>query len=96
MNTAKKGRRNEHRSRDLLEAAGYRVMRSAGSLGPFDLLGLSTTDLVAVQVKSNRPPGPLEMREMQEFPVPPNCRKLLHVWRDRQRQPDVRELSAAS
>ena len=34
-------RRNEHRSRDLLKALGYRVLRSAGSLGAFDLLGLS-------------------------------------------------------
>ena len=92
MNTAKKGRKNEHRSRDLLEALGYRVMRSAGSLGPFDLVGLSATDLVAVQVKSNRPPGALEIREMQEYPVPPNCKKLLHVWKDRARLPEVRDL----
>ena len=41
MNTSAKGRRNEHRSRDLLKALGYRVLRSAGSLGAFDLLGLS-------------------------------------------------------
>ncbi len=94
MKTAKKGRRNERRSRDLLEAVGYRVMRSAGSLGPFDLLGLSATDLVAVQVKSNRPPSALELRELGEYPVPPNCRKLLHVWRDRQRLPEVREVGA--
>lgn len=33
MNTAAKGRRNEHRSRALLEAAGYAVTRAAGSMG---------------------------------------------------------------
>ena len=92
VNTAGKGRRNEHRSRDLLKALGYRVLRSAGSLGAFDLLGLSATDLVAVQVKTNRPPSALELRELAEYPVPPHCRKLVHVWKDRQRLPLVQEL----
>lgn len=92
MNTAKKGQRNEHRSRAILEASGYRVLRSAGSLGAFDLIGISATDLLAVQVKSNRPPSLLELRELAEYPVPANCRKLVHVWRDRQRLPEVREV----
>ena len=29
---------------------------------------------------------------MNLFPVPANCRKLIHRWRDRQRLPDVKEL----
>lgn len=39
MNTKRKGNRFEHRSRRLLEAAGYRVTRAAASLGTFDLVG---------------------------------------------------------
>src|SRR5262245_1538557 len=46
MKSAKrKGTRNEHRSRLLLEAAGYAVTRAAASLGAWDLiqLGVSPT-----------------------------------------------------
>src|SRR5262245_29150288 len=38
MNTAAKGRTREHRSRQILEAAGYQVTRAAGSLGDWDLI----------------------------------------------------------
>jgi hypothetical protein len=91
-NAKAKGTRNEHRSRLLLEAAGYRVTRAAASLGEWDLIGISSQDLVLVQVKTRDWPGELERRILAEFPAPPNARKLLHRWRDRQRQPDVQEL----
>lgn len=92
MNAAAKGRRNEHRSRRLLEASGYVVTRAAGSLGAWDLVGIGATEFCLVQVKSNRPPSPAEREELAAFECPPNCRRLIHVWRDRQRSPDVREL----
>jgi Holliday junction resolvase-like predicted endonuclease len=91
-NAKAKGRRREWRSRDLLEAAGYRVTRAGASLGEWDLIGISKTDIVLVQVKSNAYPGTLERLAMIEFPVPANCRKLIHRWRDHARQPDVQEL----
>jgi hypothetical protein len=37
-------------------------------------------------------PGSAEMETLSTFRVPPNCRRLVHRWRDRQRVPDVREL----
>lgn len=92
MNTAAKGRRIEHRSRRLLEAAGYAVIRAAASKGAWDLVGVSSTDVVLCQVKSNNWPGSLEMETLTLFPCPPNCRRLVHRWRDNARQPDVREL----
>lgn len=92
MNTKRKGNRTEYRSRRLLEAAGYRCTRAAASLGEWDLIGISSTDVVLVQVKSNRWPSLLEMEEMRMFPCPPGCRRLVHRWRDRARLPDVREL----
>jgi Holliday junction resolvase-like predicted endonuclease len=91
MNAKAKGTRLEHRSRALLEAAGYQVVRAAGSLGDFDLVGIGRTDFVLVQVKSERLPGPLERAALAEAVCPPNTRKLLHRWRRRQRQPDVME-----
>lgn len=92
MNAKAKGTRNEHRSRRLLEAAGYRVTRAAASLGEWDLVGVSSTDVVLVQVKTRDWPGTIEMEALRSFPCPPGCRRLVHRWRDRQRTPDVREL----
>lgn len=76
----------------VLEAAGYRCTRSAASLGAWDIVGVGTTDIVLVQVKSRDFPGKAEMEILREFQVPPNCRRLIHRWRDRQRLPDVKEL----
>jgi hypothetical protein len=45
-----------------------------------------------VQVKTRDWPGSVEMETLQTFTVPPNCRRLVHRWRDRQRVPDVREV----
>ncbi len=92
MNAKRKGTRNEHRSRLLLEAAGYAVTRAAASLGVWDLIGVGSTDFVLVQVKTRDWPGSVEMETLQAFTVPPNCRRLVHGWRDRQRVPDVREV----
>lgn len=92
MNRKAKGTRNEHRSKAILEAAGYTVCRAAASLGMWDLIGLSSHDVVLVQVKTRDWPGSVEMETLTTFIAPPNTRKLLHRWRDRQRTPDVREI----
>ena len=91
--TAKrKGSRNEHRSIAILEAAGYRCTRSAGSLGEWDIVAIGSTDVVLCQVKTRDWPGAVEMETLQRFPAPSNSRKLIHRWRDRQRVPDVKVL----
>lgn len=92
MNAKRKGSRNEHRSMELLESEGYACTPSAASLGAFDMIGIGAAGVVLVQVKSNRWPSKPEMEAMTGFTVPPNCRKLIHRWRDRQRQPDVKVL----
>ncbi len=92
MNAKAKGTRNEHRTMELLESAGYSCTRAAASLGIFDVIGVSATDVVLVQVKSNCWPGSVEMEALELFAAPPNARKLVHRWRDRQRLPDVKEL----
>jgi Holliday junction resolvase len=90
MNTAAKGHRNEHRSKRILETAGYAVTRAAGSLGAWDLVGVSATDVVPVQCESNRPPSLAEREALTLFLSPSNCKRLVHVWHDRQRWPEVR------
>lgn len=90
MNAKAKGSRNERRSMRLLEAAGYTCMKAGGSLGVFDVIAIGAADFVLVQVKSNAWPGSIEMETLRLFRVPPNARKLVHRWRDRQRLPDLR------
>ncbi|MBI3329651.1 MAG: hypothetical protein HYZ81_23465 [Nitrospinae bacterium] len=92
MSQKRKGTAREYRSMRLLEAAGYTVFRMAGSHGLFDLIGISPTDILCIQVKSRDLPG-LQAREALEgFKAPANCRKIVYRWRDGQRHPDVIEL----
>jgi hypothetical protein len=76
----------------LLEAAGYVCTRAAASLGIFDIVGIGTADICLVQVKSSEWPGSEEMEEIRLFRCPPNTRKLVHRWKDRQALPDVKEV----
>ncbi|MBI3109295.1 MAG: hypothetical protein HYY95_27605 [Candidatus Rokubacteria bacterium] len=92
MNTSAKGRRLEHRSREVLEAAGFTVVRAAASKGDFDLVGYSAAGWCLVQVKATRPPGPMERRALAAAPRPPACARLIHVWKPRARLPEVVEL----
>ncbi|HZS09432.1 MAG TPA: hypothetical protein VFD58_31660 [Blastocatellia bacterium] len=93
MNCKAKGSRNEHRSMRILEAAGYACTRAAASLGVFDIVGVSSADVVLVQVKSNEWPRSVEMEAIKLFQCPPNARKLIHRWRDRRQTPDVKEVN---
>jgi Holliday junction resolvase len=92
MSAKSKGTRNEHRSMAILEASGYATTRAAASLGVWDIIGIGATDLVLVQVKTRDWPGTVEMEQLREFRCPPNAKKLVHRWRDRQRLPDVKEI----
>jgi len=59
----------------------------------WDIIGIGSTDVVLVQVKSNDWPRSGEMETLKTFVAPQNARKLVHRWRDRQRLPDVREVA---
>lgn len=89
-NAKAKGNRNEKRSMRILEASGYSCTRSAASLGEWDIIGVGPTDFVLCQVKSNRWPRPDEMETLKLFVCPPNARRIVHRWRDRQHTPDVK------
>lgn len=91
-NAKRKGTKNEHKSMAILEAAGYRCTRAAGSLGVFDIVGVGVQGVVLVQVKTNCWPGVLEIEAIREFPTPANAVKLLHRWRDYAKVPDVKEV----
>lgn len=77
-----KGRKIEYKAMRELMEAGYYPIRSAGSKGIFDVIGISAVDFVLIQLKSNRKASPKERRRMKKFPVPPNCTKAIWVWND--------------
>ncbi len=95
MNRKAKGSRNERRARDILKSLGYDlVIKAGGSLGIFDLLGLSCEydHVILLQVKTNKRPGSAEMDILESFQCPKFCRKELWVFRDYQRNPEIIDL----
>ena len=70
MNAKRKGSKRELKSMRLLEAAGYTVTKSGASLGLWDLVAVSATDIVLVQVKSNRQPAAVAGRARTARRVP--------------------------
>lgn len=78
MNAKAKGTRNEHRSIRLLEAAGYQCTRAAASPGAWDIIDISSSDVVLVQIKTRDWLGTAEMETLRGFKAPPTCRKLIH------------------
>ncbi len=89
MNTAAKGRRNEHRSMAIFYGWGCICVRSAGSRGLFDFVAFDDVKIYFVQVKSTRAPGPAERQRLADLVVPVNAEKLVHVWRPYAREPEV-------
>lgn len=90
MNTKAKGNRNERKGRDLLYKWGaHAVVKAGASLGVFDLLALLDGEVVAVQVKTNRNPSKAEMQALRDFPRLSYLKKMLFVYKDRQREPDI-------
>lgn len=90
MNTAHKGRRQEHRSIRIYKAQGFECIRAAGSKGAWDFIAISGHTIVLVQVRSGKWPPPAERRRLGAFLAPLNCQRELHRWRPRARTPDVK------
>jgi len=96
MNTASKGRRNEYKSIKLLESKGYYCVRSAASKGLFDIVAISPTKILLVQVKTGRPASQKELTKMTDFGfdylstyVQEHTRCEVHVWKDRAKVPEI-------
>lgn len=80
MNAAHKGRRAEHRTRAVLEAAGYETTRAAASRGPADIIAWSTTAIRFISVKSGTKYASAAEREaLRLLPRPNNA--TVEIWR---------------
>ena len=93
MSPKARGRLNELRSMEVLEAAGYYCVRSHLSEGLFDVIGISSTDVVLVQVKARDWVCGAELEALRMFQAPPNCRKLMHRYPPYKRDPEVKEIA---
>lgn len=78
MNAKAKGSRAELEIVHLLELQGYSCCKAGGSLGAWDIVGISPNHIRLIQSKSNRRPPPAEMETLKSFRCPVNCSK--EVW----------------
>ena len=93
MNAAHKGRRAEHRARAILEAAGFAVVRAAGSKGPADLIAFDATSIRLISVKSGtKYLSALEREALQLVPLPSNGSRECWRFPDRCRAPLIERL----
>ncbi len=74
MNRKAEENRNEYKTMRLLKSVGYECFRMAASKGAFDVIAVSPSDVLLIQVKSNRFPSSLEMETIKAF----EC--LLNRW----------------
>lgn len=93
MNAARKGRAAEHRSRALLEAAGFSVCRAAGSRGLADLVAWDRVGIRFVSVKSGtRYASASERAMLRRMPRPANAQVEIHRWPPRAQAPLIEVL----
>lgn len=92
MNRKAKGNRNEYKTMRLLENVGYTCFRMAASKGIFDVIAVCETEILLIQIKSNRMPSRAELETIKNFVCPLAARKLIHVWQDRNPIPIIKEI----
>jgi len=74
----RKGYIKEIKAVHELKRRGYIAFRSAGSWSPFDVVGISSSEIILLQVKSGRKHLKDEIRKLKEIRVPKCVRK--QIW----------------
>ena len=74
----RKGYIKEIKAVHELKRRGYIAFRSAGSRSPFDVVGISSSEIILLQVKSGRKHLKDEIRKLREIKVPKCVRK--QIW----------------
>ena len=94
MNAKAKGTRLERKTIKRLQSAGYICIRSAASLGPFDIIAINHLGLRCIQVKANSWPRPLEREDLQAAAKNMPLNALIECWRwnDNAREPIIKLL----
>lgn len=94
MNCKAKGSRLERKAIKMLQSAGYMCIRSAASLGPFDIIAINPLGLRCIQVKANTWPRPEERESLRNAAasMPPNVFIECWRWDDGARKPLIKTL----
>lgn len=79
--------RHIRRSIATLQASGYSAI--SAKLGGFEIIGISSTDLVLVHVAGTWPVRPWTVDALRQVPAPANCKRLVHYWPLRATMPQV-------
>lgn len=74
---------------ELLNLAGYRAHRMAGSHGTWDVIGIGQQTIILVQVKYNCRPTATEWEAMRLYEAPSNAEKIVHCYTRGKREPLV-------
>jgi len=94
MNCKRKGTPLERKTILMLKAAGYTCIRSAASMGPFDIIAINPLGLRCIQVKGNSWPRPYERESLRDAArcMPPNAFVECWRWDDNARKPLIKSL----
>lgn len=90
-NPKAKGNRNERKVIKYLELTGWICIRSAGSLGMFDLLAFhpKIPFVRCIQVKSNRNAPKEEKEAIEKIQLPFNFTKEIWIIHDYEEMPEI-------
>jgi len=83
MNRYAKGRRLEYRIMRLLEADGYKTLRSAGSHGLYDIVAWKEDDVRFIQAKHKPYVTRKEIEKIEKDVMPAKCRREIWFVKDR-------------
>jgi len=90
MRPKQKGYRTERKAADILRRLDFYVVRSGGSLGPFDLVALRRDAVLLIQCKTNRGPSAEEVERIREYAQAlPNARCEVWLFRDYAGDPEI-------
>ncbi len=85
-----KGYRTERKATEILRRSDFYVVRSGGSLGPFDLVALRRDAVLLIQCKTNRGPSAEEIERIREYSRSlPNARCEIWLFRDYAPEPKI-------
>ena len=76
----RKGYLREIKAVHELKRKGYLAFRSAGSKSPFDVVAISSSEILLLQVKSGRKNLKEEIRKLRRIKVPKCAKKQLWVF----------------
>jgi Holliday junction resolvase-like predicted endonuclease len=85
----RKGNRFEVKTMHYLEERGFRCMRSAGSMGPWDVIAVSGKRVLLVSVAANEWPRATARKILEKFARPAWVDGEIWRWDDRAAEPII-------